>query len=130
MFVAYHYILPSAMPVLLFKFGKNFTPMITIDEYMEFFLAVVLGLGITFELPILIFFLAIFGIVDAPFMIRHSRYAILIIFIVAAIICPAPDPISMCIFASPMLVLYILSIGVAYIFNPKRKQAKLAKQNS
>ena len=126
-FVAYHFVLPSAMPVLLIKFGKNFTQMITIDEYMEFFLAVVLGLGITFELPILVFFLAIFGIVDAPFMIRHSRYAILIIFIVAAVICPAPDPISMCIFASPMLLLYVLSIGVAYIFNPKRRENKLAK---
>ncbi|MDR3736558.1 MAG: twin-arginine translocase subunit TatC, partial [Acidobacteriaceae bacterium] len=126
-FVAYHFVLPQAMPVLLLQFGKNFNQMITIDEYMEFFLAVVLGLGITFELPIVIFFLAIFGIVDASFLIRHSRYAILIIFIIAAIICPAPDPISMCIFATPMLGLFVVSIGVAYIFHPKRRKKKLAQ---
>jgi len=126
-YFAYHWVLPDAMPMLLFHFGKNFNHMITIDDYMEFFLAVILGLGITFELPVLIFFLALFGIVDAGFLWRNARYAILIIFIVAAIICPAPDPISMCIFASPMLVLFFLSIGVAYVFHPKRKQAKIAK---
>jgi sec-independent protein translocase protein TatC len=124
--VAYYFVLPSAMPVLLLKFGHNFTQMITIDDYMQFFLAVVLGLGITFELPIVVFFLAIFGIVDAKFMVRHSRYAILLIFIIAAIICPAPDPISMCIFASPMLILYGVSIGVAYVFHPSRRKKKEA----
>ena len=129
-FVAYHFVLPSAMPVLLFKFGANFKQMITIDDYMQFFLAVVLGIGITFELPVLVFFLALFGIVDAKFMIKQARYAILIIFIIAAIICPAPDPISMCIFASPMLILYVFSIGVAYVFHPKRRQKKLDAKKS
>ena len=129
-FVAYHFVLPSAMPVLLFKFGANFKQMITIDDYMQFFLAVVLGIGITFELPVLVFFLSLFGIVDAMFMVRHARYAILIIFIIAAIICPAPDPISMCIFASPMLILYVFSIGVAYVFHPKRRQKKLDAKKS
>lgn len=124
--VAYYWLLPMAMPVLLVQFGHNFNQMITIDDYMQFFLAVVLGLGVTFELPIVVFFLAIFGIVDAGFMIRHSRYAILLIFILAAFICPAPDPISMCIFASPMLLLYGVSIGVAYVFHPKRKEKKAA----
>jgi sec-independent protein translocase protein TatC len=94
---------------------------------MNFFLSVVLGLGLTFELPILIFFLAIFGIVDAKFLWKNARYAVLLIFIVSAIICPLPDPISMCIFASPLLVLYGVSIGVAYLFHPKRRENKLAK---
>jgi len=123
----YYYVFPGALKVLITDFGKHFNPVITIEEYTNFFLSVILGLGVTFELPILVFFLAIFGIVDAGFLWRNVRYAILIIFIVAAIICPAPDPISMCIFATPMLVLFFLSIGVAYIFHPKRKEKKLAK---
>ncbi len=120
----YYYVFPGALKILITDFGKHFNPVITIEEYTNFFLSVILGLGITFELPILIFFLAIFGIVDAAFLWRNVRYAILIIFIVAAIICPAPDPISMCLFASPLLVLYGVSIGVAYIFHPKRKASR------
>jgi sec-independent protein translocase protein TatC len=130
-FLAYHYVLPTAMPVLLghgkYQFGKDFTATITIEDYMNFFLSVILGLGVTFELPIVIFFLSIFGIVDAKFLWKNGRYAILIIFIVSAIICPLPDPISMCLFASPLLILYGVSIGVAYVFHPKRKEKKLAK---
>ncbi len=81
-------------------FGKRFHPILTIEDYTGFFMAVILGLGITFELPILIFFLSILGIVDAKFLLRHIRYAILVIFVIAAIICPLPDPISMCLFAT------------------------------
>jgi len=123
----YHWVLPGALKVLIGDFGKRFHPIITIEDYTSFFLAVILGLGITFELPILIFFLSILGIVDAKFLIRHIRYAILAIFVVAAIICPLPDPVSMCLFATPMLVLYLVGVGVAWIFNPaRRKEAKSA----
>ena len=76
----YHWVLPGAMVVLIQDMGKNFSHMITIEDYTGFFLAVILGLGICFELPILIFFLSLFGIVDAKFLIKHIRYAILIIF--------------------------------------------------
>ncbi len=100
--------------------------MITIDEYTGFFLSVILGLGICFELPILMFFLALFGIVDGKFFLKHFRYAVLVIFVIAAIICPMPDPINMCIFASPMLVLYFLGVAVAYCVHPKRRKAKEA----
>ncbi len=120
----YHWVLPGALKVLILDFGKRFHPIITIDDYTQFFLAVILGLGITFELPILIFFLALFGIVDAKFLIRHIRYAILAIFLVAAIICPLPDPVSMCLFATPMLVLYMLGVGVAYLVHPSRRKSK------
>jgi len=126
-FLAYHYVLPMALPVLLINFGKDFAMTITIEDYMNFFLSVILGLGITFELPIVIFFLALFGIVDAGFLWRNARYAVLIIFILSAIICPLPDPISMCLFASPLLLLYGLSIAVAYAVHPKRREKKLAK---
>jgi sec-independent protein translocase protein TatC len=122
----YHYVIESAIKILVFGFGKQFHPILTIDEYTGFFLAIILGLGISFELPILIFFLALFGIVDAKFLIHHFRYAILAIFLVSAIICPMPDPLSMCLFASPMLVLYFLGVGVAYWVHPDRRKARQA----
>jgi len=120
----YRYVLPDAMVVLIDGFGKNFTHMITIEDYTGFFLAVILGLGITFELPVLIFFLALFGIVDARFLLKHFRYAILAIFLVAAVICPTPDPIGMTLFASPMLVLYFIGVLVAFLVHPKRRKKK------
>ena len=117
----YFYVLPGALKILIVGFGHNFTPMVTIEEYSSFFLSIILGLGISFELPILIFFLALFGIVDAKFLLKHFRYAIMIIFIIAAVICPDPSPIGMTIFASPMLVLYFVGVGVAYFVYPNRR---------
>jgi sec-independent protein translocase protein TatC len=125
-FFGYRWVLPGAIKVLVLDFGKNFNHMITIDDYTGFFLSVILGLGICFELPILIFFLSLFDIVDAKFLLRHFRYAVLAIFLVAAIICPMPDPFSMCLFASPMLALYFIGVGVAYYFDRARKKAKAA----
>jgi sec-independent protein translocase protein TatC len=122
----YSYVLPGAMRVLLLDFGKDYNHMITIDEYTGFFLAVILGLGITFELPILIFFLALFGIVDGKFLLKHFRYAVLAIFLVAAIICPTPDPIGMCLFASPMLALYFVGVGVAFFVRGDAKSRATA----
>jgi sec-independent protein translocase protein TatC len=123
----YFYVLPGALQILIVNFGKNFTPMVTIDEYTGFFLSIILGLGISFELPILIFFLAIFGIVSPRFLWKNIRYAILGVFIVAAIICPSPDPWTMCIYAIPMLVLYLIGIGVAWWVHPARRKKKEAK---
>lgn len=120
----YRYVLPGAIKVLVIDIGKNFTHMITIEDYIGFFLAIILGLGICFELPILIFFLALFGIVDARFLLRHFRYAILAIFLIAAIICPMPDPFSMCLFASPMLLLYFLGVAIAYYVHPNHRKPK------
>jgi sec-independent protein translocase protein TatC len=122
----YRWVLPGAIEVLVIKMGGQFHPILTIDDYTGFFLAVILGLGICFELPILIFFLALFGIVDAKFLLRHFRYAILAIFLVAAVICPMPDPLSMCLFATPMLALYFVGVGVAYFVHPNRRKAKEA----
>jgi sec-independent protein translocase protein TatC len=120
----YRWVLPGAIKVLVLQFGKAFHPILTIEDYTGFFLAVILGLGITFELPILIFFLALFGIVDGRFLLRHFRYAVLAIFLIAAIICPTPDPIGMCLFATPMLVLYFLGVAVAFLVHPTRRNKK------
>jgi sec-independent protein translocase protein TatC len=124
----YHYFLPGALKVLILDFGSHFHAIITTEDYTGFFLAVILGLGITFELPILIFFLALFGIVDGKFLLRHIRYAIMAIFLIAAAICPTPDPIGMCLFASPMLVLYMIGVGVAFLVHPDRRKAREAKK--
>ncbi len=122
----YFFVLPGALKILIVNFGKNFNPMVTIEEYTGFFLSIILGLGISFELPILIFFLALFGIVSPRFLWRNIRYAILAVFIVAAIICPSPDVWTMCIYAVPMLSLYLIGIGVAWWVHPSRKKAKEA----
>jgi sec-independent protein translocase protein TatC len=123
----YFYVLPGALQILIVGFGHNFTPMVTIEEYSSFFLSIILGLGISFELPILIFFLALFGIVSPRFLWKNISYAILAVFLVAACICPSPDPWTMCIYAVPMLALYLIGIGVAWWVHPSRRKAKEAK---
>jgi sec-independent protein translocase protein TatC len=123
---AYKAVYPAALSFLV-QYSLQFTPMITINEYIDLFMTIVLGLGVIFELPILVFFLALFGIVSPGWMWRNLRYAILAIFVVAAAIAPTPDIISMCTFAAPMIVLYLFSIGVAYLVHPKQRKAREIK---
>jgi sec-independent protein translocase protein TatC len=125
-YFGYYWVLPSAVHILLDVFGSKFTSVISIEEYRGFFLSIILGLGISFELPVLIFFLAMFGIVSPRFLWKNIRYAILAVFIVAGIICPMPDPVSMCIYAMPLLALYVIGIGVAWWVHPSRRKAKQA----
>lgn len=120
---AYKAVYPAALSFLV-EYSLQFTPMITINEYIGLFMTIVLGLGVIFELPILVFFLALFGIVSPGWMWRNLRYAILAIFIVAAAIAPTPDIISMCTFAAPMIILYLFSIGVAYMVHPKQRKKR------
>ncbi len=127
-YFAYKLVYPAALDFLI-DYSKQFTPMITINEYMSLFMTIVLGLGVVFEMPILVFFLALFGIVSPGWMWRNLRYSILVIFIIAAIITPTTDIMNMCIFAAPMIVLYLVSIGVAYMVHPKqRKKRELNSQ--
>ena len=121
----YRYVLPGAMVFLIQDIGKNFSHMITIEDYTGFFLAVILGLGVCFELPVLMFFLSLFGLVDHRFFLKQWRYAILAIFLVSSVICPMQDPFSMCMFASPMLGLYLLGIGVAWYVDHSRRPPEL-----
>ena len=120
---AYKEVYPAALTFLV-GYSLQFNPMITINEYVGLFMTIVLGLGVIFEMPVLIFFLALFGIVSPGWMWRNLRYAILAIFIVAGAIAPTPDIISMCTFAAPMIVLYLLSIGVAYMVHPKQRKKR------
>jgi sec-independent protein translocase protein TatC len=123
-YFGYYWVLPSAVHILLDVFGGKFTSVISIEEYTGFFLSIILGLGIAFELPVLIFFLALFGIVSPRFLWKNIRYAILGVFLVAAIICPMPDPVSMCVYAMPLLGLYLIGIGVAWWVHPSRRKKK------
>lgn len=122
-YFGYRWVFPGSLDFLL-SYSAEFRPMIEINEYTGLFLTVILGLGITFELPILVMFLSLFGIISPRFLWKNLRFAILIIFIIAAIITPTPDPLTMCIFATPMLGLYFISIGVSYMVHPNRRRRK------
>jgi sec-independent protein translocase protein TatC len=128
-YFGYHWVYPGSLNFLL-SFNKDFRPMIEINEYTSLFLTVILGLGVTFELPILVMFLSLFGIVSPKFLWKNIRYAILIIFVIAAIITPTSDVLTMCVFASPMLVLYVLSIGVSWFVHPATRRKRAAKAAS
>jgi sec-independent protein translocase protein TatC len=119
----YKMVFPQALTFLI-SYGKQFTPMITVTEYTNLFLTIILGLGVIFEMPILIFFLALMGIVSAKWLWRNLRYSILVIFIIAAVLTPTTDILNMCIFAAPMIALYILSIGIAWFVHPSRRKAR------
>jgi sec-independent protein translocase protein TatC len=127
-YFGYYWVLPSAVHIMLDVFGGKFTAVISIEEYTGFFLSIILGLGLSFELPILIFFLSLFGIVSPRFLWKNMRYAILAIFLVSGIICPMPDPASMCIYAMPLLALYLIGIAVSWWVHPSRRKAKQAKE--
>jgi sec-independent protein translocase protein TatC len=104
--------------------------MITLGEYSGLFLTIIIGLGAIFEMPILVFFLALMGIVTAGWMWRNLRYSILVIFVIAAILTPTTDILNMCIFAAPMVALYIVSIGVAWIVHPRQRKKRAEKKDS
>jgi len=125
----YKVVYPAALEFLI-GYGKQFQPMITIHEYTDLFLTVILGLGVVFELPILVFFLALMGVVSAGWMWRNVRYSILVIFVIAAIITPTADILNMCIFAAPMVVLYLGSIGIAYLVHPKQRKARAERKGA
>jgi sec-independent protein translocase protein TatC len=125
-YFGYKLVYPASLDFLIGWSGQ-FTPMITIGEYTGLFLTIIAGLGFVFEMPILVFFLALMGILTAGWMCRNFRYAILVIFVIAAIITPTTDIMNMCIFAAPMIVLYVLSIGVAW-FVHRALRKKRAEQ--
>ncbi len=102
--------------------GANFQAVITIEKYFGFLLTVILGLGLMFELPILILLLSLLGVVTPRFLLRYFRHAVVIIFIVAAIITPTPDIVNLCIFAVPAMALYLLGVGAAFFAERFRKK--------
>jgi sec-independent protein translocase protein TatC len=128
-YFGYKLVYPQALEFLI-GYGKQFQPMITIGEYTDLFLVIIIGMGVIFELPILVFFLSLMGIITAGWMWRNLRYSILVIFIIAAILTPTTDILNMCIFAAPMVALYVLSIGIAWMVHPAQRRARADKKKS
>ena len=120
----YKMVYPASLDFLI-GYGQRFQPMITIGEYTKLFVTITLGLGLIFEMPVLVFFLALMRVITARWMWRNLRYAILVIFIVAAIVTPTADILNMCLFATPMVALYAISIGVAWLVNSRRQPRML-----
>ena len=101
--------------------GEDMQFMPKVDEYYEFYSWFLLGLGLVFQLPVVIFILSRIGLVTPRFLLRQFKYAILVSFVVAAIITPTPDMVTQTLLALPMLGLYLLGVGVAAMFGKPRK---------
>ena len=102
----------------------------TIKEAATFYIWMVIGFGLVFQMPILVFFLARYGITTWRFMLKNFKYAVLIAFIVAAVVTPSGDPVNQTIWAAPMIVLYAFSIGVAWLAGKNRAKAVDRAQNN
>jgi len=124
----YFLALPPAFRFFV-EFSTDFLkPMITLKEYLALSLKLLLVFGLVFELPVLIFFMARIGIVTAKMLAKQRRYAILIIFIAAAILTPSPDAITQCIMAVPMILLYEVGILLAKVAEKKRTKVREARE--
>ena len=126
----YYLALPPAFEFFVAFSSDTLKPMISFKEYLSFALKMLLAFGISFELPVFIFFMAKLGIVNAQMLRKQRRYAILIIFIVAAILTPSPDAFSQIIMAIPLMVLYEISIFLAKYAGKKKKETKDAADES
>lgn len=111
---AYFIAFPAALRFLL-GFSSQFQPFITVDEYFSLASTIILGLAIVFELPVLILFLTLLRIVTPGFLLRNFRYAFLLIIIIAAAVTPTSDIVNMMIFATPLVGLYFLGVGLSYL---------------
>ena len=122
-FFAYKLAFPAALRFLL-EFGQRFQPLITINEYFNLATTIIVGVGLVFELPVIILLLSIFGIVTPRFLVKNIRYAILATAIVAAAIAPTPDWTTLFMFWIPMVALYIVSIGLSWIVYMHKKRTR------
>jgi sec-independent protein translocase protein TatC len=119
---------------LAFRYGLTFLlgigmmndvqPVVTITEYFDLFVNVTLGVGLVFEMPVLIFLLTLLHLASPRFLLRHSRYAILAIVILAAIVTPTPDVFNLMIFAIPMCLLFFVGVFLGYLLVLKREGRK------
>lgn len=111
-----------ALPItarFLIEMGEDYKAALTLRSAFQFESWILLGLGLVFEMPILIFFLSRLGIVTPQFLWSKMKYAILIIFVLAAIITPTGDVVTLSVFAFPMIGLYLLGIFISYLFQKR-----------
>jgi sec-independent protein translocase protein TatC len=100
-------------------------PMISADSYFNTGIAIILGLGVVFQMPVVIFFLTLIRLVTPTFLLSNVRYAILIIFVLAAAITPTPDVFNMILFAGPMILLFYVGIFASYLLVLSREGRKM-----
>jgi sec-independent protein translocase protein TatC len=117
-FVAFRFGLAFLLSIGL---SNGVVPIVTITHYFDLFVNVILGVALVFELPIAIFFLTVLHLASPRFLLQHSRYAILAIVIVAAIITPTPDFFNLMLFAVPMVLLYFVGVFASYLLVLKRE---------
>jgi sec-independent protein translocase protein TatC len=120
-FVAFRYGLEFLLGLGI---GKGVDPSVNITEYYDLFVDVMLGVGIIFEIPVLLFLLTLIRVASPAFLVRHSRYAILIIVILAAVITPTGDVFNLALFATPMIILFYIGIFASYILVLSREKRK------
>jgi sec-independent protein translocase protein TatC len=107
----------------LLTLGENFTAQLTLRSAFQFESRMILGLGAVFEMPVVIALLSSMGLVTPGFLWKHFRIAILVIAVLSAVITPTGDVMTMAVFAGPMILLYLLGIGVAWLFTrPSRSE--------
>src|SRR5688500_2713881 len=113
-----------AYPFIMTYFASFNTPNLVYMPQLSYvfglYVKMLLGLGLIFQMPTVVFFLAKMRVLTAGFLVKQFKIAVLLIFITAAVITPTGDPMTLMIFAAPMLTLYILSIGIAWMVGPKR----------
>jgi len=127
-FFGYKIIFPVAMDFLIGSYGGKFHASITIDAYTKLFLTIILGLAVIFEMPIVLGFAGMMGVVNAKFLFKHIRGAVLICVTAAAILSPTTDLLNLSIYAAPMVLLYILSIGLVWLVHPKQRRKRKEKR--
>ena len=120
-FVAFRYGLVFLLGVGL---EDNVTPVVSIDHYFDLFVNVTLGVGLVFEMPVIIFFLTLLRLASPRFLLRHSRYAILAITVIAAIVTPTPDIFNMMLFAVPMVLLFFVGVFASHLLVLRREGKK------
>ena len=121
---AYYVVLPPALSFLLLEFGSSFDHMISAVEFFDFEMLIIIGMGVIFQLPVLVAFLSIFGLITPRFLWKNFRYAVLIITIIAAVVSPTTDPFNLFLWSGPMVILYSLSIGISWIFKRRREKGE------
>jgi sec-independent protein translocase protein TatC len=120
-FVAFRYGLTFLLGIGKFA---GVTPMISIDKYFELFVDVMLGVSLIFEMPVVIFFLVLLRLATPKFLMEHSRYAILAIVIIAAVVTPTPDVFNLMLFAVPMCLLFFVGVFAGYLLVLHREKRK------
>ncbi len=116
---AYYVLLPPSLRYLL-GLAAEFQPMLRASDYLDFVTIVLLAMGFIFQMPAVTYVLSRIGIVSAGFLIKSWKVSLVIILIVAAFVSPTGDIPNLMLFATPMMVLYVFSIGIAWIFGAKR----------